>query len=362
MNRRIGAALAIIVSLTFATSSRADDAPPPASGHFPAFRLGAFADIILSHPTGDGKDHQTGEVDLYASSQLGGDWSFLGEVLVKSTPDSGSDRPLTHRFELNLERFYVTFNPSDRLRLEIGQIHTGIIQWNEREHRSLFLQTPIDVPAIARRESQHGAWPLHFDGAWASGRVPGSLGAEYGVGLGGARGTERDDIQPLLRRGISPAGLVVVSVAPDVLTGFQAGASGYAGRIRLRGETLRELDATLFSSFVRGGVELRGELARMVHSDVGGPNEFVTHGWYLLGSYRPRGRWKPLRPYVLLDHQTVAPGEQYLSDVQNLNAWSAGVRWDISPRLVFKSEFRSQLVPVPRAARHLVRVELAIAF
>ncbi len=79
MNRRIGAALAIMVSLTAATSSRADDAPP-APGHFPAFRLGAFADIVLSHPTGRGKDHQTGEVDLYASSQLGGDWSFLGDA------------------------------------------------------------------------------------------------------------------------------------------------------------------------------------------------------------------------------------------------------------------------------------------
>jgi hypothetical protein len=364
MNRRIGAALAIIGSLAFATSSLADDSPPasPAPIHFPAFRFGAFADIVLSHPTGRGKDHQTGEVDLYASSQLGGDWSFLSEVLVKSSGDTTSaDRPTVDRFELNLERIYVAYNPSDRLRIEIGQIHTGIIQWNGREHRSLFLQTPIDVPAIARRESQHGAWPLHFDGAWASGRVPGALGAEYGIGLGGARGTERDDIQPLFRRGISPAGLFLVSVAPDALTGFEAGTSGYVGRIRLRGQTLSELDATLFSSFVRGGIELRGEWARMVHSEVGGPNEFVTRGWYLLGSFRPRGRLKPFRPYVLLDHLNVAPGEQYLSDVLDLNAWSAGVRWDISSRWAFKSEFRSQLVPAPRA-RHLVRVELALAF
>ncbi|MDP9362356.1 MAG: hypothetical protein M3P29_13010, partial [Acidobacteriota bacterium] len=310
MTKRIGVALAIISGLTyFAAPGRCDDAPPPAN-HFPAFRLGAFADLVWSHPTErGGTNRAAGEVDLYASSQFASDWSALGEVLIRHTGTVNNIDLSANTFEVNLERFYAAYNPSDRLRVEIGQIHTGIIQWNEREHRSRFLQTPIDVPAIAHRESQRGAWPLHFDGAWASGRVPGSLGAAYGVGIGAARGSERDDIQPLFRRGISPAGLFQVSVAPDALTGFEAGTSGYVGRIRAPGRTLRELDATVFSSFVRGGIEVRGEWARMVHDEVGGPAEFVTRGWYLLGSLRPRGRWKSLRPYLLIDHLHVAPGE-----------------------------------------------------
>jgi hypothetical protein len=359
VNRRFFAALAIIATLTLASTVRADDAPPP-TVHFPAFRAGAFADIIYSHPTAPGgKDHETGEVDLYASSELSSDWSALGEVLVRH---SGTVENIgVNHFEINLERLYVAYNPSDRLRIEVGQIHTGIIQWNEREHRSRFLQTPIDVPAIAHRESQRGAWPLHFDGGWASGRVPGSLGAEYGIGLGAARGAERDNIQPLFRHGISPAGLFRLSFAPDALTGFEAGSAGYVGRIRAPGQTLRELDATVFSSFVRGGVELRGEWARMAHAEVGGRAEYITRGWYLLGSYRPRGRWKPLRPYLLIDHLTVARGEQYLSDVFDQNAWSAGVRWDLSTKLAVKSEFRSQLLQSPRHA-HFIRIELAFAF
>jgi hypothetical protein len=197
MNRRIGAALAIIVSLTFATSSRADDAPPAASGHFPAFRLGAFADIVLSHPTGRGKDHQTGEVDLYASSQLGGDWSFLSEVLVKSTPDSGSDRPLTHRFELNLERFYVTFNPSDRLLVLKDRSVRMSLQWNEREHRGLFLQTPIDVPAIARRSRMAPASPFRR----CLGIGPRARLARSRIWRRRRCRTGRDDIQPIFGEG-----------------------------------------------------------------------------------------------------------------------------------------------------------------
>jgi hypothetical protein len=99
----------------------------------------------------------------------------------------------------------------------------------------------------------------------------------------------------------------------------------------------------------------------MAHAEVLGRNEYITRGWYLLGSYRPRGRWKPLRPYLLIDHLTVARGEQFLSDVHDQDAWSAGVRWDISTKLAVKSEFRSQLLQSPRHA-HFIRIELAFAF
>ena len=360
--RRI-VSLALFASLALVASGRGDDAPVPEQ-HFPAFRIGAFADIVLSHPASDGKvDYESGQVDVYASSQLTSNWSVLGEGLVQHV-GSSENPDLTPKsdLEFDLERLYIAYEPSDHLRIEFGQIHTGIVQWNEREHRSQFLQTPIDVPSIANRESQGGAWPLHFAGAWASGRVPGSLGAMYGAGLGTARGSERDDIQPFFRRGSSPAALFMVSVAPDAVTGFEAGAAGYAGRIRVPMQrTLREFDATVFSSFVRSGVELRGEWARMVHTEVGGGVDFATRGWYLLGSWRPRGRWKPLRPYLLIDHLHVAPGELYLSDVHNQNAWSAGVRWDVNSRLAIKGDFRTQLFSAPHR-EGLFRLEVVLAF
>ena len=363
MSRRIGITLALSGGLMlFALSGRGDDVPSPAK-HFPAFRLGVFADVVLSHlPEGGKVQYESGEIDLYTSSQVTSDWSVLGEALIQHV--GRAENPDLNRkvhLEVNLERLYGAYEPSDRLRLEIGQIHTGIVQWNEREHRSRFLQTPIDVPSIANRESQGGAWPLHFAGAWASGRVPGSLGATYGVGLGTGRGSERDDIQPFFRRGSAPAGLFLVSIAPDLLTGFEAGAAGYVGRIRVPGQTFQELDATLFSSFARGGVELRGEWARMAHSELGGPAVFVTRGWYLLASWRPRGRWKPLRPYLLIDHLHVAPGEQYLAEVHNQNAWSAGVRWDVTPRLAIKTDYRTQVLAVP-SRQHFIRLELALSF
>ncbi len=353
------AVVIVMGSLLFAAPGRGDGPPP---SRFAGIRVGAFGDIVLGHPSkGGGVQYEAGEIDLYASKDFTNDWSMLGEVLVQHVGNATDiDVRQQDQFDTNLERLYVAYNPSDRLRVEIGQIHTGIVQWNEREHRSRFLQTPIDVPSMANREVQGGAWPLHFSGAWASGRVPGSLGAAYGVGLGAARGSERDDIQPLIRHGVSPAGLFMVSVAPDAITGLEAGAAGYVGRIRAPGQTMQELDATLFSSFVRGGLELRGEWARMAHSPISDTAEYVTRGWYLLASVRPRGRWKPLRPYVLLDHLHVPAGEKYLADVQNQNAWAAGVRWDVSPRLAIKSDVRRQLLSANRASTF--RLELALSF
>src|SRR5438094_818939 len=129
MNRPLGAALALVGSFFFASNGFADDAPP-ATVHFPAFRVGAFGDIIFSHPTADrAKDHENGELDLYGSSQFGGAWSALGEVLIRHS-GTVENIELSH-FEVNLERLYVAYTPSDRLRIEVGQIHTGIIQWNE---------------------------------------------------------------------------------------------------------------------------------------------------------------------------------------------------------------------------------------
>lgn len=361
MSQRIGVALAIISILTLAPTGRADDSSAPVT-HFPAFRLGAFADVVLDHPDGGKVEYEAGEMDLYTSMQFNSDWSVFGEALIQHAGTAENiDLEHKERFETNLERLYVAYSPSDRLRIEMGQIHTGIVQWNEREHRSRFLQTPIDVPSIANREVQGGAWPLHFSGAWASGRLPGALGATYGAGLGAARGSERDDIQPLVRHGVSPAGLVLLSIAPDALTGFEGGVAGYAGRIRAPGQTMQELDTTLFSSFVRGGVELRGEWARMVHTPIDGNLEYVTRGWYVLASWRPPGRLKPFRPYFLLDHLHVAPGEQYLIDVHNQNAWSAGVRWDITPRLAVKGDFRTQKLAAPHH-EGLFRAEVSLSF
>ena len=322
---------------------------------------GIFADVVFADSTRTHRrELQTGEADFYAFKRFSDRWSVFGEVFAKHASDTVQEEA-AHGGELDLERLYLAYDPSDRFRLELGQIHTGIIRWNEREHRGRFLQTPIDVPTIANREEQGGAWPLHYVGLWSYGRLPGSLGLQYGAGIGETRGPKLGEIQPPTFDDVTPAGLLSVSVSPDALTGFELGAAAYAGRIPAHDGVLRERDVTLFTSLVRGPVELRGEVAEMRHAQIKGNRRFVTRGWYALGSWRPHGRWQVLRPYLLFDHLTTASAELYLSEVHDQNAWAAGVRWDAKKWLAVKSDLRAQLTPDHRR-EHLVRVQFAVSF
>jgi hypothetical protein len=299
----------------------------------------------------------TGELDLYGSDQLSDRWSILGEVLLQHSRRSPGADPPPKDFELDAERLYAAYQRSDRLRVEIGQVHTGLIAWNEREHRSRFLQTPIDVPSIARGEEQGGAWPLHFIGVWASGRLPGRAGLTYGAGSGVARGRLRDEISSVIEDIQRPAALLSLRASPDAVSGLEAGAAIYSGDIPARDGRMREVDTTLSTSYVRGGLELRSEWAEMHHRRIADDRRFITRGWYALASARPRGRWKVLRPYLLFDHLEVAPGESYLNELHDQRAWAAGVRWDVERRLAVKTDLRRQ-----RAGERELRIQLAFSF
>jgi hypothetical protein len=341
-----------------ALSLHAQSAPeePP---RFPQIRFGGFADAIFAGST-HRQELESVEADLYGLVLLSDRWSAVGEGLVKHVSRSAGEEA-SRGVEFNLERLYLALEPSDRFRLEIGQIHTGIIHWNEREHRGRFLQTPIDVPTIANREEQGGAWPLHCVGFWAYGRLPGSLGLQYGAGIGEARGPTVGEIRPPTLDDVTSAGLLSLSISPDALTGFELGGAAYLGRIPAPDGELRERDITLFTSFVRGPIELRGEWAQMRHERIKGNDHFATRGWYALGSWRPHGRWQVLRPYVLIDHLTAASGELYLRDVHDQNAWAAGLRWDAMKWLAAKSDYRQQLAP-NGGREHVIRLQIAVSF
>jgi len=355
--------LAILLSGLCAASLMAQESPPAEPPEPPRFHFGGFGNITFEHVTHT--DHSAfggAELDLYATARLSERWSALAEGFIQHAARSHDiDLQPTKKVELEIERVYLEYALSDRLRLAAGQMHTGIIHWNESEHRGRFLQTPIDVPAIAVREEQGGAWPLHFIGGWSSGRFGGSAGLRYTVAYGEARGGSRDEIQPALDKESSPGLLLSLSASPDALPGWEVGAAEYDGEIPAPGQKMREVDRTFFTSYLRGGFELRSEWAEMHHRRFDDGARFVTHGWYLLASCRPRGKWAPLRPYILLDHLNVPGNEQYLSEVHDQRAWAAGVRADVNKHLAIKTDYRFQVAP-DRTRERLIRLQIAVSF
>jgi hypothetical protein len=149
-------------------------------------------------------------------------------------------------------------------------------------------------------------------------------------------------------------------MAPDSMPGFEAGAAAYRGRIPAPDGAMREVDATLFASYVHGGLEVRGEWAQMQHRRITGGQGFNTGGWYALASFRPRGWWTVFRPYVFIDRLDVDSRESYLSGVHDQRSWSAGVRWDAARRLAIKGELRSHLKSGERELE--ARAQIAFSF
>jgi hypothetical protein len=308
---------------------------------FPIFRVGGFADVEL-HTTSENEREGLDlvELDVFSNLQLSNDWSAFAEGVAQRSWRR-NDEP---RIETDLERAYVEYSPSDAFRLEIGQTQTGIIRWNEREHHSRFLQTPIDVPAIARRPQQDGAWPLRFIGGWASGRVPGSLGVTWGSGAGLGPGRARDSI-PVFGRDRSPAALLSLSISPDSLPGFEVAAAAYAQEIHLGTERIHERDVTLSVNYVNSGTEVRGEWAMMKHRLGSTGTPYRTTGYYLLLSKRLRGPLERVRPYFMLDRLTLPLGEVYLQEATPERAWATGLRYDFTQHISIKGEYRSQRAP-----------------
>ena len=326
---RICANLAVLLFLV--TASRGQDIAQARALH-----VGGFADLEL-HTTSESEREglDLAELDVFSTLQLSNAWSALGEAVVLRTW-----RDRTEKFDADLERLYVEYSTSDALRLEIGQTQTGIIRWNEREHQSRFLQTPIDLPAIARRPQDDGAWPLRFAGIWASGRLRGPLGVSWGAGAGAGPGRVRDSTP--LSKDRSPATLLSLSMSPDAAPGLEFAVAAYLGRVHLNPGRIHERDVTLSLNYVASGNEVRAEWARMNHRLSSAPMSYRTTGYYMLFSRRLSGRAERVRPYFLLDRLTVARGETYLADATDENAWATGVRYDVSQRFSVKGEYRSQ--------------------
>lgn len=358
--RRLVVLIFVLALLAPAVAGAQSDPPDSAPRRF---IFGGFGNLVVAHSEKRNREvFETGELDLYGIWRLSTNWSILGEGFIQHAgPSKDIDLEPTKRVEFNIERLHASYSSSDRFRLEVGEVHTGIIRWNEREHRGRFLQTPIDVPSIANRQEQGGAWPLHFFGGWASGRLPGPAGFQYGVGIGEARGEHRDDIEPPLGHRTTPSMLLSLSASPVAVPGLDAGVAEYAGDIPAPDGTLRERDTTLFASYVRGGLELRSEWAEMIHRPLSGGQQFISRGWYVLASFRAHGRLQSLRPYFILDRLNVAPGEEYLDGVFDQRAWALGIRWDARSWLALKADAGNHLTP-DGVRERLIRAAVTFAF
>ncbi len=108
---------------------------------------------------------RSGEFDLFMTSQLSEKLSFIAETVFSSDQ--------TNDFEVDLERFQLTYQQSPYLQISAGRYHSAIGYYNTAYHHGLWFSTATGRPLMDYFEDSGGVLPVHEVGVTTTGRVPG---------------------------------------------------------------------------------------------------------------------------------------------------------------------------------------------
>ena len=308
-------------------------------------------DLVASAYQGQHSGFSNGAFDLFVTSHLDDHWSVLAELVFE---------PEGNQLVPDLERFEFVYEYSDALRISAGRVHNPFLQWPITYHHGLFMQVPVERPIMARWEDEPGLWPTHFVGILTQGRLLGPMDLMYAIGVGNGRGATLEEVQVGSDANDNKAITASVGLSPDVIEGFEIHGSSYLDRIPAD-TTLKETDYAFSGSFVRGPLDLRGEWSRMEHQDEANSVTYRTTGWYALGAYRLPLPGPQLKLYVLVEGIDAPGTESFLMYPSDEQAWSAGLRWDVSRWVALKGAYRSTKIEgLDRDDE--VRAQLAVNF
>lgn len=332
----------------------------------PRLSLNGFGDIgiqaKLSDPDGRGKSSSNeftlGGMDLFITSELAKDFSFLSETLFEF---EGSDS------ELDVERLLLHYDFRDWLEIKIGRGHTAFGYWNQRFHHGKWLQTTLDRPLIYSFDDHGGGLPLHFVGLEVRGGVETSCGIlSYSAMVANGRGELSDDVQVVEDIDDTKAVSVRLRYEPTALRGFGFGVNGYFDKIPSisdepdRSKSMREYIYGMHVFYTGELWEVLLEAQRIIHKD-----RVVGKSRRSAGAYaqvaRSFGAWKP---YYRFDWLTIADADPYYEGLgetfEDTRQHTVGIRWNVRSFVAIKLDYQYREADSEDASR--VALEASFAF
>jgi len=255
---------------------------------------------------------RSGEFDLFMSSQLSERLSFLAETVFSSDQ--------TNNFEVDLERFQLTYQPSQYFQVSAGRFHTAIGYYNTAYHHGLWFSTATGRPFMDYFEDAGGVLPVHEVGVTTTGRVPGSgklnlhWVAEMGNGsaeFGSAN--FGDGVQNFASDRNKKDVNLALYARPQRFPGLQAGGSWLRGGIVpvATGIHMSQNVASAYVVYVNGKWEFLNEAVLLQHQLPDGGRSYNSPMGYTqfsraFGIYRPYFRFQeanipnndPASPFV----------------------------------------------------------------
>ena len=120
----------------------------------------------LQYPLGatSNSTFRAGEFDLFMTSQLSDNLSFLTEFVASSDQ--------TNAFGIDMERFQLTYRPSKYFEISGGRFHTDIGYYNTAFHHGTWFSTATGRPFMYYFEDSGGPLPVHELGITTTGYIP----------------------------------------------------------------------------------------------------------------------------------------------------------------------------------------------
>lgn len=267
-----------------------------------------------------------GEQDLFITSELNDNITFLGETVFKYSPSSATN------FNVSIERVVINYNFKGNHSLLIGKHHTPINYWLDTYHHGRVFFPTIGRPLLFAAHMV----PIHTTGLAIQGLNLGKLRFGYnlmiGNGLGSSDVKDNDNY-----KSVSAA----VHIKP--MDKLQIGASFYNDVISEGAEVHEKVidekvnqqlyTATIAHFGSKFEVLAEGTFASNYAKSTGIVNSFTS---YLYAGVRLTEKWIP---YFRIDYLKYQEEELYF-EKDDTTSSLAGLRYEINYLIVVKIEYQ----------------------
>jgi hypothetical protein len=300
-------------------------------------------------------EFQAGEFDLFMTSKLSEHLSFLSEMVVSAGT--------TNQFDVELERYQLTYRYNDYFSASAGRFHTSIGYYNTAYHHGNWFSTAEGRPIMYLFEDSGGVLPVHMVGVTATGLVPktGGLGLHWVAEMGNGRSSNTAAEEPAQNfysdRNYKAFNLAAY-VRPDWLQGLQIGGSYYHDKLAPAG--LAHVNQNIASGYVVYNTakwEFMNE-AVMLSNHLVGTNLLYRSPMAYTQLSRAFGIY---RPYFRYQYVNDRPGDPVNILHGSYYGPSVGIRIDYSDYAAFKLQY-NRLFSTQLPAANGLNAQLAFTF
>jgi len=290
-------------------------------------KIRGFVDVGAAFED-DQVNFKFGEYDLFITSELNDNISFLGETVFRYSANSPTE------FDVSVERIVLKYNYKGNHSLLIGKHHTPINYWNDSYHHGRVFFPTIDRPILF---SAH-IIPIHTTGLAFEGLNLGKLKFGYNLMIGNGLGSEEirdNDKYKSITAGIhiKPVDKLQIGLAyyNDVISeGTEVHDNHLIAEENIKQQLLTGTVVYFGSKFE---VLAEGTFASSKADVLGKANAIIS---YLYAGVRVKEKWVP---YFRIDNLSYQDDEFYF-DNNNTTSIVTGLRFEINYLAVVKLEYQ----------------------